>query len=173
MKAIRFFGVLILSLTVLSACGIKDSDAAAEAGSARPDAAQSSAESSSADAEGSEAGSEAAYSAIADFSAEEVEAFAEKVKECVTGEDWDGLAALVSDPVTVDGTACTAEEFGRLDFSSVSAAFIDAIRGESCREMFCNWQGVMLADGEIWFSETDGANGEKVLCVTAINGLLG
>lgn len=49
------------------------------------------------------------YSVVTDLSKSEVEAFAEKVKNCVTNQDWSGLAELVSDSVTVDGDTYSAE----------------------------------------------------------------
>lgn len=59
-----------------------------------------------------------------------------------------------------------------MDFSGVSTDFISAISGENCQNMFCNWQGIMMDNGEIWISETINTNGEETLCVSSINGIL-
>lgn len=47
---------------------------------------------------------------------------------------------------------------------STEEDFYDSIEKETCTEMFCNWQGIMLGNGEIWIAEIDGE-----LKVTAIN----
>lgn len=112
------------------------------------------------------------YSLVTDLPKSEVEAFAKQVRECVVSQDWSRLAAFMCDSVTVDGDTYSVKDFDQMDFSRVNADFISAIEAESCQDMFCNWQGIMLGNGEIWISAVTDEDEEKTLCVTAINGLL-
>lgn len=36
---------------------------------------------------------------------------------------------------------------------NTSLAFLEAIRGEACEDMFSNAQGIMMGDGNVWISE--------------------
>lgn len=50
--------------------------------------------------------------------------------------------------------------------------FIKAIEAESCRDLFCNWQGIMLGEtGQIWIGDVyDETQTSHELKVTGING---
>lgn len=112
------------------------------------------------------------YAAATSFSKSEVEAFARKVKEALLSEDWDALASLVSDPVTVGDTSCSLEEFRDMDLSSgLSDELTEALEQEDCSDMFCNWQGIEMGDGQVWISEVVDADGKGTLKVISINGL--
>lgn len=222
MRNIRLFGVLALSITILTGCSLRGSitssgekniqsdvivestipetegqnQVQSESSTTETEDSQTSAEGTQAAEETDSSNQESAegkedesgstessvvsdtsnddqyYSLVTDLSKSEVEAFAEKVKNCVVSQDWTGLASLLSDSVTIDGNTYSVEKFKQMDFSNVNADFISAIRDESCQDMFCNWQGIMLGSGEIWISEAINENGEETLCVTSINGML-
>ena len=52
--------------------------------------------------------------------------------------------------------------------------FADYIEKESCRKMFCNYQGIMMGEtGQIWFSEVQNEAGEWEMKIIALNGFIG
>ena len=51
---------------------------------------------------------------------------------------------------------------------------MDGIAAESCREMFFNYQGIMMGEtGQVWIASVDNGAGEWELKVIALNGLIG
>lgn len=112
------------------------------------------------------------YAVCTSLSVEEVETFAAQVRQAVLDKDWDSLAQMTCYDIKVgENTFADSAEFAAADWDSVfSEDFIQAIEEESCREMFCNWQGVMMGDGQIWFSEVLDMDGNSEgLKVVAIN----
>ena len=95
------------------------------------------------------------YSVCTNFSKSEVEQFAKEVRECILAEDWERLSEFVAYPITIagvtyeDSTSFLAVPFeAHLDEDS-----IEAIRNESCIDMFCNYAGIMMGNGEVWIGE--------------------
>lgn len=114
------------------------------------------------------------YSLIASSSAEEIEQFAAGVKEDILSNDWVSLSQKLIYPIQIDGKKVnSSEDFLKIDIDGMlNQEFVDAIAAESCREMFFNWQGIMMgATGQIWISEVDNGSGEWELKVIALNGL--
>lgn len=120
-----------------------------------------------------ETGEENPYSvACPDYSKKEVESFAAQVRQAVLDRDWESLSQLSCYDIKVgEYTFADSAEFAAADWDSMlSDPFVQAMERESCTGMFCNWQGVMMGDGQIWFGEVldiDGNN--QGLKVTAIN----
>ena len=114
------------------------------------------------------------YSLITSASAEEVEEFATGVKEDILSKDWVSLSQKLAYPIHIDGKKVnSSEDFLKIDIDGMlSQDFVDAIAAESCREMFFNWQGIMMgATGQVWISGVDNGSGEWELKVIALNGL--
>ena len=95
------------------------------------------------------------YSVCTNYSKSEVEQFAKEVRECILAEDWERLSEYVVYPITIagvtyeDSTSFLAAPFeAHLDEDS-----IEAIRNESCIDMFCNYAGIMMGNGEVWIGE--------------------
>ena len=95
------------------------------------------------------------YSVCTNYSKSEVEQFAKEVRECILAENWEGLSEIVAYPITMagvtyeDSTSFLAAPFeAQLDEDS-----IEAIRNESCIDMFCNYAGIMMGNGEVWIGE--------------------
>lgn len=86
---------------------------------------------------------------------ESAERFAKEVREEILEGDYESLAQKCAYPVSIDGE--TFENREALLASGLlqnpPEAFLDAIRQETCEDMFHNWQGFMLGNGEVWFSE--------------------
>ena len=95
------------------------------------------------------------YSVSTNYSKSEVEQFAKEVREFIIAEDWERLSEYVVYPITMagvtyeDSTSFLAAPFGtQLDERS-----IESIRNESCSDMFCNYAGIMMGNGEVWIGE--------------------
>lgn len=122
---------------------------------------------------GGSAVSEDYYEVATSLSADEVEAFALDIKEEILSGDWTTLSEKIAYPITIDGiTLNGSSDFLELDINgNVNQEFVDGINAESCREMFCNYQGIMMGEtGQIWFTSVEGGSGE--LKIIGINGML-
>ena len=105
---------------------------------------------------------------------EEVEQFAEEIKNDVLRHDWDALSEKISYPIAINGTTVNnREDFLKLNIDGkLNQEFVEAIRAETCRKMFCNWQGVMMGDGQIWFDNVYKGTGPWKLSIIGINNML-
>lgn len=95
------------------------------------------------------------YSVCTNYSKSEVEQFAKEVQEFIIAEDWKRLSEYVVYPITIagvtyeDSTSFLTAPFGtQLDEDSM-----ESIRNESCTDMFCNYAGIMMGNGEVWIGE--------------------
>ena len=95
------------------------------------------------------------YSVCTNCTKSEVEQFAKEVRECILAEDWERLSEFVAYPITIagvtyeDSTSFLTAPFGtQLDEDSM-----ESIRNESCTDMFCNYAGIMMGNGEVWIGE--------------------
>lgn len=86
---------------------------------------------------------------------ESAERFAKEIREEILEGDYESLAQKCVYPIRIDGETFENQEAllasGLLQ--NPPEAFLDAIRQETCEDMFHNWQGFMLGNGEVWFSE--------------------
>lgn len=115
------------------------------------------------------------YKVATSISASEVEKFALGIKEDVLSQDWASLSEKIVYPISIDGfTLNESSDFMELDFNGkLSQEFVNEISSESCREMFCNWQGIMMGStGQIWLSSVDEGSGTWELKIIGINGIL-
>lgn len=112
------------------------------------------------------------YSVCTDLPKSEVEAFAKEVRQSILEKDWKGLSEKAAYPITVAGvTYNNSSDFaaGNLD-SLCDSDFMAAIEEESCTDMFCSYQGIMLGNGQVWISEVLNEDmTSQGLKVTAIN----
>lgn len=112
------------------------------------------------------------YMMSTSLTAEEVEQFAVEIKYDILKNNWDALAEKISYPIVINGiTLNNREEFLKLDIDgNLNQGFVEAISAETCRKMFCNWQGVMMGNtGQIWFSNVDNGKGTSELLIIGIN----
>ena len=115
------------------------------------------------------------YMTSTGVTAEEVEQFAEEIKNDILKRDWDALSEKISYPIVINETTVTnREEFLKLDIDGkLNQEFVEAVRAETCRKMFCNWQVVMMGDaGQIWFGNVDNGTGAWELSIIGINNML-
>lgn len=115
------------------------------------------------------------YMLSTSLTAEEVEQFAVEIKNDILKNNWDALAEKISYPIVINGIMVNnREDFLKLDIDgNLNQKFLDAISAETCRKMFCNWQGVMMGDtGQIWFANVDNGKGTLELLIIGINDML-
>ena len=116
------------------------------------------------------------YAMVTSASAKEVEHFAAGIKEDILLKDWKSLSEKLAYPIWIGDKAInSSKEFNDLDIDGMlSQEFVNAIDAESCREMFFNYQGIMMgATGQVWIASVDTGAGQWELKVIALNGLLG
>ena len=106
------------------------------------------------------------YSAATDKSDAEVEDFAKKITEDFKNKDWQSLAEKISYPITINEKYyADKDKFTKNDWSKeFSDEFIDNVAKAKTSDLFCNWSGIMLDDGSVWFVQ----DGDK-LVISAIN----
>lgn len=111
---------------------------------------------------------------MCNFSKDEVEDFAKEVKQQILDYDWEGLSEKILYPITIgEMTYETKEKFAAEEFT-FDDRFRKLLQEESCEDMFCNWQGMMLGEtGQVWISEFLNEDlSSQGLKVYGINGLL-
>lgn len=112
------------------------------------------------------------YSLCTNCSKNEVESFAAEVKQLIIDKDWTALSENVAYPITIVGTTYNnSEEFLTADFETLCTdRFYEGVKKAETTNMFFNWKGVIVGDGEVWFSEVlNEDNTSQGLKVTALN----
>lgn len=115
------------------------------------------------------------YMMATSLSVDQVEQYAMDIKSDILTKDWEALSGKIAYPISLSGiTVNNSTEFLSLDMNAMlSQEFVDAIDAETCRSMFCNWQGVSMgAAGQIWFAGVDNGNGVFELKIIGMNGML-
>lgn len=95
------------------------------------------------------------YAAATTFPAYAVENFAGTVRGHLLDKNWARLSELLAYPIHIESTTYdTAGDFAAEDWDRIlTDDFYKAIEAETCHEMFCNADGIMLADGLIWIAQ--------------------
>lgn len=111
------------------------------------------------------------YSDASSLPADEVEQYAGTVKRLILDGEWEAVADEMRYPAMVDGqTVDSREEFLGLGLESgLNPYFFVELEEETCHEMFCTYDGIMMGKtGRVWLLQTpeDGA-----LKIRSINGL--
>ena len=103
------------------------------------------------------------YSVCTYLSKAEVEQFAREVKDLILASNWAELSERIAYPITVGGTVYEdGASFAKAPFETLlDTDAIEDIQNESCTDMFCNYSGIMMGNGEVWIGEVlneDGAS---------------
>lgn len=112
------------------------------------------------------------YKVCTKYSKQDVERFAQNVRQQILASDWAGLAENIAYPISISGkTYSTADALSKgLKAHPFNKGFLRAIQDASCKDMFCNSNGIMMGNGEIWINEIlDDAQHSKGLRISAIN----
>ena len=105
-------------------------------------------------------------------SKEEAESFARMVKKQILDRDWTALSESILYPIQIRSVTYESEEaFLAENWDTFwTDTFWQAIEEEDCAEMFGNSSGIMLGDGQIWFSGIKDENADApLLKIIAIN----
>lgn len=91
---------------------------------------------------------------------ERFEVFFTELQQAVADDDEAGLAEMVAYPISVNIEGASTEIADEAAFASnfdeiVTADIKDAVTSQSYEDLFANWQGIMIGDGEVWFSLVD------------------
>ena len=85
----------------------------------------------------------------------DMERFAKRVRKQILEGDYESLVKECTYPIWIDGESFEDEEAllasGLLQ--NLPQSFVDVIREETCEDIFHNWRGYMLGNGEVWFEE--------------------
>lgn len=98
-------------------------------------------------------------------------AFFDALKKAVEANDKAAVAAMVDYPfqARINGKAVKLRDPAHFiaDYDKIVTAKVkDAVARQTYATLFANWQGVMVGDGEVWFS---GVGDGNVIKITAIN----
>ena len=97
--------------------------------------------------------------------------FLHDLQEAVSKNDRARVASMIAYPIKVRVGRHRAVVRNRSDLlKKYDLVFTqkvkEALKKQQTADLFVNWQGVMIGDGEIWFNQ---AVGGKLLKITAIN----
>jgi hypothetical protein len=93
---------------------------------------------------------------------ERFETFFTDLKAAVADDDAAALAQMISYPISMEiegeSTEIAEDTSFVADFDKIFTPDVkDAVASQSYETLFANWQGVMIGDGEVWFSIVDDA----------------
>ena len=115
------------------------------------------------------------YEVCTGYGKTEVEAYAKDIKNAIMNRDWDLVADEISYPIRMgDKEYTNAKDWKQAPFDELfTADFYQTLEAEGCENMFCNYQGIMLGNGQVWIGEVLDKNGEngklKVIAVNPTN----
>jgi len=97
--------------------------------------------------------------------------FFETLQKAMAAGDKAAVAALVDYPfqARIGGKAVKLRDAAHFiaDYDKIVTPKVkQAVAGQAYSDLFANWQGVMIGDGEVWFS---GVGADNVIKITAIN----
>lgn len=160
-----------LALVALCACGASEESADSRA------TPQEGAAPAAAAAQESESRATSPDFSVAGLSVVEVESFLDSLKAAVADDDASAVASMVRYPITVqlDGRGTmidAAADFVSRYSDIMNESVRSAVLAQEVLELFVNWQGVRIGQGEVWLSAVyeDPRDDEAyVLKVIAIN----
>ena len=93
-----------------------------------------------------------------------------KLQKAVAANDKKAVAAMVDYPfqVRVGGKALKIRDAAHFvaDYDKVVTAKIkNAVARQTYADLFANWQGVMIGDGEVWFSGIGEKNDIRIIAI--------
>ena len=128
-------------------------------------------ETESADADTAEGtDEESKYVVFTDASNEEVEAFAKQVVDAVLAKDWETVGDMIEYPIGTEeeGNLCNnKEEFvAYANSTGFSEEAMTSLAAWDVADLWANWQGACIDNGNIWFRDVDTEN--KVMKIVSL-----
>lgn len=103
-------------------------------------------------------------------------AFFEKLKKAVAENDKKAVASMVDYPfmARIDDRAVTIRDAAHFvaDYDKVFTTKVKrAVSNQTYPSLFANWQGIMIGDGEVWFSGicSDESCKQQAVKIIAVN----
>lgn len=110
------------------------------------------------------------YSIATDISKQDVENYMDKVKAAIVNQDMETLYPLISYPITIKGTEYKTQESLKAANLKFDESYIQEVQKADTKDMFCNYQGIMLGNGEVWIAEVlNKDNTSQGLKIIALN----
>ncbi len=104
------------------------------------------------------------------------EQFLVTLKESIAAKNWRAVAAMVAYPIKVEAAGHqilirTPDEFLERAEVVLTAKVIKAVESQSYASLFANQRGVMIGEGDVWFSSVcgDARCLDPAIRITAIN----
>ena len=97
------------------------------------------------------------------------------VRTWYLSENWYAMASMIRYPITINGTELADDDafLGYMIDKTIGESDREAMLEEDFLDMFVNYQGIMMGDGEIWLSDPNfGTDEEPTLEIIAINGIV-
>ncbi|MCX8999731.1 hypothetical protein NOF55_21735 [Rhizobiaceae bacterium BDR2-2] len=96
--------------------------------------------------------------------------FFEQLQKAVASDDKAAVAAMVDYPfqARINGKAVTLRDAAHFvaDYDKIVTSKVkQAIAAQTYATLFANWQGVMIGDGELWFSGVGDGNMIKIIAI--------
>ena len=101
------------------------------------------------------------------------ELFFEQIKKAISKEDVKWLSEAIGYPIFLKTQNRAIKLKNKSDFTDhsaliLSARFKSTVQEQSPHTLFKKWQGVMIGNGKIWFSQVGEKNGNGILWVYRI-----
>lgn len=93
-------------------------------------------------------------------------AFFEQIRKAILTDDAEWFSGAVSYPIELHLKKGTLHLARKADLKKHASLIFDErlkslVRNQSASSLFKNWQGVMIGDGELWFSEVGAKTGQE------------
>ncbi|MBR3587087.1 MAG: hypothetical protein IKO00_13785 [Oscillospiraceae bacterium] len=115
------------------------------------------------------------YSAVTAMEKHAVEEQCSILRDAYLNEDWETIAIYIRYPITVNGTELKDVD-GFLSYmqdKTVHDSDREAMKGETCHDMFFNGQGICFGDGELWVIDLSYMTDDPPeLAIIGINGIV-
>jgi cyclopropane fatty-acyl-phospholipid synthase-like methyltransferase len=103
---------------------------------------------------------------VAGLDVQQTKTFFAELKRAIAQKDKKKVSAMVAFPTEVDLKGIpktkirTREEFEKYYDEIINENVFEAVQNQSYDELFVNWRGLMIGNGQIWFSAFKGPSGK-------------
>lgn len=106
------------------------------------------------------------YSVCTDIPAIDVENYARNIANIFYEKNWDELSENLMYPISINGKSYNnREEFVAEDWNTIfSNEYIEELTNFKVEEMWANWQGICISNGNIWLGQ-DASSELKIIAI--------
>ena len=102
-------------------------------------------------------------------SMEPLKAFLADLQKALSNDDIETLANMISFPLRQPIGIKTKEDFIQNYEKIFTAEVKEVVQKQKFKDLFCNYQGVMIGDGEVWMSALAYGQDEVTIKITTVN----